>query len=171
MPSNFVRRVELSASADSGEGDPCSPDDSLAPGEARVSDPPPMQAAHLRTGSRSHPPVTLRTDTRLGKGDAAEAARGARFDEFEAEWRREFRETSLAARYRYEQLAPAYRHGGVLALSDRFAQSDWNDIEKLVRREWEQRNPGTWEQAREAIRCAWHSVRARLRASVGHSAA
>jgi len=94
-----------------------------------------------------------------------------RFDEFEAEWRSVFGETSLAARYRYEQLAPAYRHGGVLASGSRFAHSEWNDIERFVHRDWEQRNPGTWDQAREAIRYGWHSVRARLSASVGDSAA
>jgi len=128
-----------------------------------ASDPPILRAAHLRGGLRSRTHV-------LDGGDPTEAS-VARFAEFEVEWRRGFRETSLATRYRYEQLAPAYRHGGLLALSRRFAQNEWNDVEKFVRREWEQRNPGTWEQAKEAIRYAWHSVRARLSASAGNSAA
>jgi len=126
-----------------------------------ASHPPLLRAAHLRNGPRSRTPLF---------DNASGEPAGSRFDDFEAEWRRDFDETSLAARYRYEQLAPAYRHGGVLAAGSRFAHSEWSEIERFVRRDWEQRNPGTWDQAREAIRHGWHSVRARLRL-VGDSAA
>jgi len=139
--------------------------------EARSPDPPVMQAAHLRTNSRPRRPAPLRPGNRFFDGEVLGEAATARFDTFEPEWRRVFEETSLAARYRYEQLAPAYRHGGVLALSRRLADSEWNDIERFVRRDWEQRNPGTWEQAKEPIRYAWHSVRARLSSAVSNSAA
>jgi len=170
MPSTLVEHSDEPASGISGGDASGSQQDGHVSGEARPTDPPVMQAAHLRTGSRSRRPASLRPSTRFFDGDVSAEATGARFDEFEAEWRRGFGETSLAARYRYEQLAPAYRHGGILALSRRLAHSEWNDIERLVRRDWEQRNPGTWEQAKEAIRYAWHSVRARFR-DVGNSAA
>jgi hypothetical protein len=170
MPSTRAEHFDQPAFRVSGGDASGSQQDGHVSGEAKPADHPVMQAAHLRTGSRSRRPAPLRPNARFFDGDVSEEATGGRFDSFEAEWRRGFGETSLAARYRYEQLAPAYRHGGVLALSRRLAHSEWSDIERFVRRDWEQRNPGTWEQAKEAIRYAWHSVRARFRA-VGDPAA
>jgi len=132
------------------------------------SDPSILQAVHLRTGSRSAPPTPIRASGQTVRGSGFPDAL-APFDAFEDEWRRVFSETSMAVRYRYEQLAPAYRHGGMLALNNRHPSEDWDQIEDVVRRDWEQRNPSTWDQARDAIRYAWQSVRTRLRA--GDSAA
>jgi hypothetical protein len=108
---------------------------------------PEIQAAHLRTGARSHtaPPPS-----------APQPAGG--FEELEEDWRRGFRETYQGSGYRYEQLAPAYRYGAELALS-RFADGQWERNEPAVHEDWEQRNPYTWEQASAAIQYAWESAR------------
>lgn len=63
--------------------------------------------------------------------------------------------------YTFEQYTPAYRYGYTLATNDQFRDYDWNRIESEARRNWEDRNPNTWEQFKDAIREAWDRVRGR----------
>jgi hypothetical protein len=126
-------------------------------------DEPGPQAAHLRTAARARITIPLGASARIY--DCDDPVASAALSDFEAEWRRGFQETFRDSGYRYEQLWPAYRYGGELAVSRRFGEREWRDIERAVRRDWEQRNPSTWEQARKAIRYAWQSVRERIMAS------
>ncbi|MGA2184142.1 MAG: hypothetical protein ABSH47_14050 [Bryobacteraceae bacterium] len=133
----------------------------LSGGFAEPADEPGIQAAHLRNGARPRTSEPPRNSARIY--DCVDpVASAAGFEDFDADWRRGFRETFQGSGYRYEQLWPAYRYGGELAVSRRFGRREWKDIERAVRRDWEQRNPHTWEQARNAIRYAWQSVRARI---------
>ena len=63
----------------------------------------------------------------------------------------------------YEQCAPAYRFGYELGNDRR--QGDWNAVEADARRRWEERNPGTWDRFRSAIRYAWDRARGTTRAA------
>jgi hypothetical protein len=125
-------------------------------------DQPGIQAAHLRNGARPRASSPARSSARIYDCDDPVAC--AALADFEPDWRRGFDETFQDSGYRYEQLSPAYRYGAELAVSRRFGMREWRDIERAVRRDWEQRNPHTWEQARKAIRYAWQGVRALIMA-------
>jgi len=128
-------------------------------------DEPQIQAAHLRNTARTQDSVLLDASAKIY--DTSDPVANAALSDFEEEWRQSFQHVFGDSGYRFEQLRPAYRYGGELALSRRFGEHCWADIERAVRRDWEQRNPSTWEQAREAIRCAWQGVRARIMAPAG----
>ena len=65
----------------------------------------------------------------------------------------------------YEQCAPAYRYGYALGSDRQSAQGDWTTVESAARRRWEERNPGTWERFKAAIRHAWERARGERRAA------
>ena len=59
----------------------------------------------------------------------------------------------------YEDYAPAYKHGALLAGSDKYKGRQWNDAEQDVRRDWESNNPGsTWEKVKAAVRHGWDRI-------------
>ena len=122
-------------------------------------EPPMIQAAHLRNGARHT--AHARDQARIYDFEDL-AADPDTLAEFDAEWRRSFEVTFRETGYRYPQLLPAYRYGAEIAVNQRFGRGAWREIERAVRRDWEQRNPHTWDQAGKAVRYAWHSVRARL---------
>jgi hypothetical protein len=49
----------------------------------------------------------------------------------------------------YEQYGPAYRFGTGLS------GNDWATLEPEARRTWEEKNPGTWEKVKDAVRYSW----------------
>ena len=59
----------------------------------------------------------------------------------------------------YEQYAPAFRFGHSLAATEPFRRQRWETIELDVRRLWEEKNPGTWAQLKDAIQFSWERVR------------
>lgn len=59
----------------------------------------------------------------------------------------------------YDQWAPAYRYGYTLAGDERYRGKDWNAFEPEVRRDWEARNPGTWDRMKGAVRHGWDRVK------------
>lgn len=75
-------------------------------------------------------------------------------EEFRRHWGERGRSGGLA----YEQYVPAYQFGRQLG-RDAGAGGEWSVIEPDARRRWEERNPGTWERFKEAIRYAWEGGR------------
>jgi uncharacterized protein (TIGR02271 family) len=71
---------------------------------------------------------------------------------------RTYHQSSPGAQLQYESAAPAYRYGYDVATSQYYRGRDWDAIEREARGPWEQKNPGTWEQAKEAVRHAWAKV-------------
>jgi uncharacterized protein (TIGR02271 family) len=59
----------------------------------------------------------------------------------------------------YDQWSPAYRYGHSLASNERYRGKDWNAFESDARREWESKNPGTWDKMKDAVRYGWDRVR------------
>jgi len=59
----------------------------------------------------------------------------------------------------YEYYEPAYRFGSALASEDAIVGITWNSIEADAKRRWEERNPGTWYEHREAIRHSYERER------------
>jgi uncharacterized protein (TIGR02271 family) len=99
-----------------------------------------------------------RTDVEVERGDGSE---------FESDFREHCSRAFGREGLTYEQCAPAYRYGYALG-SDRpqgQTGSDWSTVEADARRRWEERNPGTWDRFKSAIRYAWERGRGERRAA------
>jgi stress response protein YsnF len=59
----------------------------------------------------------------------------------------------------YDKYSPAFRFGYGLAANEPFRSQPWETIEPDVRRLWEEKNPGTWGQLKDAVRFSWERVR------------
>lgn len=59
---------------------------------------------------------------------------------------------------RYEDYEPAYRYGATLRGDTRYSGRDWAAVEPDVRRDWEAREPGTWEKIKDSVRYGWERV-------------
>lgn len=82
------------------------------------------------------------------------------FSEYDPAFRSHFESSMMDTGYSYEQYLPAYRYGYDLATNDRFTTvNDWNHLEPEARRYWDERNPGTWERFKDAVRHAWAEVK------------
>lgn len=84
------------------------------------------------------------------------------FEAYEPDFRRHFTRTYADTGYTYDQYVPAYRYGYNVARDERYRDRGWREIEPEVQRRWEQENPGTWEQVKDAVRDAWQSVKAQF---------
>jgi uncharacterized protein (TIGR02271 family) len=91
-----------------------------------------------------------------------ESGQGAHdFAAYEREFRTHY-DTAYAQRgSAYDRWAPAYRYGYDIATDPRYRDREWVGLETDVRRDWEQRHQGNWEDFKEAIRYAWDKVRGR----------
>jgi len=61
----------------------------------------------------------------------------------------------------YEKYAPAYQFGNTYATDERYRNREWNTVESDLRRDWETRGHGKWEDFKDSIRYAWDKVRGR----------
>jgi uncharacterized protein (TIGR02271 family) len=55
----------------------------------------------------------------------------------------------------FESYRPAYKFGHEMRGDKRFSGDDWSNVEPNARSAWEERNPGTWERFKGAVRHAW----------------
>ena len=90
-----------------------------------------------------------------------------RFEEYEADFRRHYNTAYARAGKPYEDRSSAYRYGYALATDPQYRGRDWAAVEMDARRQWEARHQGSWEEAKEAVRYAWDSVRGRHQAAEG----
>ncbi len=81
------------------------------------------------------------------------------FSAYDQDFRNDFNSRFDNSGYTFEQISPAYEYGYSLANDPRFRTSDWSTLEPSVRNAWEQQNPGTWEQFKDAVRYAWDRTR------------
>ncbi len=83
----------------------------------------------------------------------------AGFDTYVNDFRTHYDKNFNKSGYTYDQYAPVYRYGYDLGSDKRYTSGDWNSIEQQARTRWEERNPNTWEQFKDAIRYAWDRAR------------
>jgi len=83
----------------------------------------------------------------------------ATYDVYDPDFRTHFQTAYGNTGTGYEVYQPAYRYGYTLATDDRYANRSWQEIEPEVRRAWETRNQGTWENFKDAIQHSWDKVR------------
>jgi hypothetical protein len=81
------------------------------------------------------------------------------FSAYDDRFRNHFESTFTTTDYTYEQYQPAYRYGYDLATDERFVDRGWQDIEPEARSRWDERNPGTWEQFKSAVRHAYEEIK------------
>ena len=83
--------------------------------------------------------------------------------DYDARYRTHFDQTYGSRGYAYGRYQPAYTYGAGLAGESRYAGRDWSAIEADVRRDWESRNSGPWEEFKDAVRYGWENVKDAVR--------
>jgi len=103
-----------------------------------------------------------RTDVEVEQEQAHQESSFRSFDTYDADFRQHFNTTFAQQQgATYDAYMPAYRYGYTLATDKRYSNRDWAALESEARRDWEQRQPGTWERFKTAIRHAWDEIRGR----------
>ncbi len=98
-----------------------------------------------------------RTEVNVEDDTAVENATTAqRFDveSFRTDWQQKHQ----ARGFTYDQYKPAYRFGHDIRTQGHFGGSNWNEVEPNAKSTWEQKNPGTWEHFKDAVRHAWEKA-------------
>ena len=80
------------------------------------------------------------------------------YETFEPDFRKHHK-THYAKLGAYESYAPAYQFGHTLAGDTRYKTGEWATFEPEVRKAWETKHKGTWEEFKESIHHAWDKVR------------
>jgi uncharacterized protein (TIGR02271 family) len=83
------------------------------------------------------------------------------FAPYAADFRRHHTTMFASSGLAYADYEPAYRYGYDLGTNERYRGRDWTALEADARRDWERRQPDTWERFKDAIRYGWDKVRAR----------
>jgi stress response protein YsnF len=74
---------------------------------------------------------------------------------FREDWQRNYASSGMT----FEQCAPAYRYGSQLRSNQQYRGRNWNEIESDAQRNWESRNPGTWDRMKNAVRHGWERMK------------
>ena len=82
-----------------------------------------------------------------------------RFDDYAGDLRSYYTQRLAKSGLGYEKYSPAFRFGHGLATTEPFRSQSWETIEPDVRRLWEEKNPGTREQLKDAVHFSWERVR------------
>lgn len=116
--------------------------------------------AHDRTQTINDTVRRTEVDVQNLSGQQTSSAQsGSSFDSYANDFRTHFNSKyGSKGGYSYDQYSPAYRYGYNLASNQNYS-GDWSSYESDIRNRWEERNQGTWEDFKDAIRYAWDKVR------------
>jgi len=124
-----------------------------------------VEEVTVRKEAREHTETVRDTvrhqDVEVEQGEASRARDVRGFETYAAAFRRHHSTAFASSGTAYEACEPAYRYGYDLGTSERYQGRDWTTLEAEARRDWEARQPGTWERFKGAIRHAWEEVRGR----------
>ena len=118
-----------------------------------------IESDQLSRSSEPDAPQLTRTGARIYVDGLEMDPRKSRFDQFEQDYRSDFAARLPNSGYSYEQFAPAYRYGNSLASDSYHREKGWADVEPVAEKDWEERNPGTWNQVKEAVHYGWECAR------------
>ena len=90
----------------------------------------------------------------------ADRSRDDDFRSYDSDFRDHFRNAS-ADDGTYEQAEPAYRYGYTSANDSRYEGREFSEVEDDLRRDWEKRNEGSWDNYRDSIRYSYNQTRSR----------
>lgn len=85
------------------------------------------------------------------------------YDTYRAGFQNHYLETNNGAGAAFDHYEPAYQYGYNLAIDPAYNTRDWTEMEPEVRKYYETEYADAqlpWERYREAVRHAWHGVRA-----------
>jgi stress response protein YsnF len=102
---------------------------------------------------------TIQQTLRRTDVEIEEVPEARRFDDYAADFRSFYTQRLAKSGLGYEKYSPAFRFGHSLATNEPFRSQSWGTIEPDVRRLWEEKNPGTWAQLKDAVRFSWERVR------------
>lgn len=81
--------------------------------------------------------------------------------DYDADYRNDYQTRYANRGQKYEYYAPAYQFGSTYANDQRYRDRDWSVAESDLRRDWETRGHGKWEDFKDSIRYGWDRVRGR----------
>lgn len=100
-----------------------------------------------------------RTEVDVEKMGTQRSGQASNYDMYDSGFRTHWQSNYGNSGIGYERYQPAYRYGYTLANDQRYSGRNWNEIESDVRRDWESRNQGPWENFKDSIRHSWETVR------------
>jgi hypothetical protein len=105
---------------------------------------------------RSYATSTLATTRPSGTGSSS-------FSSNLEDFRKHYQTNYANNQYSFSNYEPAYQYGSYLASEPRYRKRTWAEIEPDVRRDWESRSQGAWEDFKDSIRYAWERTKAAVR--------
>ena len=100
-----------------------------------------------------------RTDVEVDRsGTGADGVRDngrMAFDDHDEHFRSDYDSRYATAGGSYSDYEPAYRSGFAMRDDARYAGQDWRTVEPHAQRDWESKNPGTWERMKGAVERGW----------------
>lgn len=102
----------------------------------------------------------VEVDRAAAPGGAASGAAMTRpYEDYEADFRKDYQTRYGTLGGSFDEYAPAYRYGHTLGSDARYRGKDWSAIEADAERDWGQRYPDSaWERFKLAVRHGWESV-------------
>jgi len=82
-------------------------------------------------------------------------SRTRNYDAYEPDFRTDYQSKYASQGGTYEQYRPAYQYGYELSSNPTYRGRDWASVEPEIRRDWETRQPNTWDRFKNSIRYAW----------------
>jgi uncharacterized membrane protein len=79
------------------------------------------------------------------------------------DFRKHYQTNYANNQYSFSNYEPAYQYGSYLASEPRYRNRTWTEIEPDIRRDWESRSQGAWEDFKDSIRYAWERTKAAVR--------
>ena len=81
------------------------------------------------------------------------------YETFSPQFEKHHKSTFAKSGSTYGEYTPAYKFGHTLATDARYRTGDWTTVEADARKHWETKNPGTWEEFKDAVHHAWDKAR------------
>lgn len=81
------------------------------------------------------------------------------YDRYDAGFRQHYQDNYSSSKYTYDDYTAAYQYGLDLAnYNYYYGNRSWAEVESEVQQSWEEKNPHTWEQFKDAIGYAWQEA-------------
>jgi len=80
------------------------------------------------------------------------------WETYETRFRTHYNTSYGNSGWTWDQYSPAYRYGYTLATNPQYSGWTWDRVEADARQRWEERNPSTWDQFRDAVRHGWMEI-------------
>ncbi len=83
---------------------------------------------------------------------------GSSFTSYDTDFRNHFKGMNVSGA-NYDQYQPVYQYGYNLGTDQNYTGQEWNAIETNARKQWEVKNPNTWDRFKDSIRYGWEKSR------------